>query len=150
MCCRLRHLDVSIPTDCSVEREWANLLFSASISWAFSTVGISNQDPQKWTIRWRFICKQFLVEYNCFTMLCLFVLYNEVNQLYVYIYIYLLPLEPPSYPAIPPLSAITHKHTHKIHKHTYNKGWNQLKCPSIGAVQINYVIATTWRWNYGK
>ena len=27
-----------------------------------------------------------LLEYNCFTMLCQFLLYNEVNQLYVYIY----------------------------------------------------------------
>ena len=26
------------------------------------------------------------MEYNCFAMLCLFLLYNEVNQLYVYIY----------------------------------------------------------------
>ena len=27
-----------------------------------------------------------LLEYNCFKMLCYFLLYNEVNQLYVYIY----------------------------------------------------------------
>ena len=27
-----------------------------------------------------------LLEYNCFTMLCYFLLYNKVNQLYVYIY----------------------------------------------------------------
>ena len=27
-----------------------------------------------------------LLEYNCFTMLCQFLLYNKVNQLYVYIY----------------------------------------------------------------
>ena len=27
-----------------------------------------------------------LLEYNCFTMLCQFLLYSEVNQLYVYIY----------------------------------------------------------------
>ena len=27
-----------------------------------------------------------LLEYNCFTMVCSFLLYNKVNQLYVYIY----------------------------------------------------------------
>ena len=27
-----------------------------------------------------------LLEYNCFTMLCLFLLYNKVNQPYAYIY----------------------------------------------------------------
>ena len=30
--------------------------------------------------------KNFLLEYSCFTMLCQFLLYNKVNQLYVYIY----------------------------------------------------------------
>ena len=38
----------------------------------------------------------FLLEYNCFTMLHWFLPYNNVNQPYVYIY--LLPLEPPSHP----------------------------------------------------
>ena len=27
-----------------------------------------------------------LLEYNCFTMVCYFLLYNKVNQLYIYIY----------------------------------------------------------------
>ena len=27
-----------------------------------------------------------LLEYNCFTMVCQFLLYNKVNQLYIYIY----------------------------------------------------------------
>ena len=36
----------------------------------------------------------FLLESNCFAMLCCFLLYNEVNQLYVYIYF--LHLGPPS------------------------------------------------------
>ena len=40
-----------------------------------------------------------LLEYKCFTMLCKFLLYNKVNQLYVYIYP--LPLEPPSHPPYP-------------------------------------------------
>ena len=37
-----------------------------------------------------------LLEYNCITILYQFPLYNKVNQLYVYIYP--IPLEPPSYP----------------------------------------------------
>ena len=40
---------------------------------------------------------------NCFTMLCQFSLYNKVNQLHVYVYS--LPLEPPSFAPIPPLRA---------------------------------------------
>ena len=45
-----------------------------------------------------------LLEYNCFTMVCYFLLYNKVNQLYVYVYphiSFLLHL-PPTLP-IPPL-----------------------------------------------
>ena len=38
-----------------------------------------------------------LLEYNCFTMLCQFLLYNKVNQLYVYIYPHI-----PSFLHIPP------------------------------------------------
>ena len=30
--------------------------------------------------------KKLLLEYSCFTMLCQFLLYSKVNQLYVYIY----------------------------------------------------------------
>ena len=29
---------------------------------------------------------EFLLEYNCFTMLCQFLTYSKVNQLYIYIY----------------------------------------------------------------
>lgn len=43
----------------------------------------------------------FLSAYDCFTKLCWFSLYSEVNQLYVYIYIYPLLLGPPSHS--PPL-----------------------------------------------
>ena len=32
------------------------------------------------------LIKKLLLEYNCFTMLCKFLLYSRVNQLYVYIY----------------------------------------------------------------
>ena len=51
-----------------------------------------------------------LLEYNCFTMLYYFLLYNKVNQLYIYIYIYphspsLLSLPPTL--LIQPLEVIT-------------------------------------------
>ena len=42
-------------------------------------------------------------EHNCFTALCSFLLYNEVNQLHVYP----LPLEPPSSHPIPHPQVIT-------------------------------------------
>ena len=45
-----------------------------------------------------------LLEYNCFTTLCYFLLYNSVNQLYVYIHP--LPLEPASHPLHPTTEVI--------------------------------------------
>ena len=49
-----------------------------------------------------------LLEYNCFTLLCQFLLYNKVNQLYVYIYPHIPSLLhlPPTLP-IPPLQVVT-------------------------------------------
>ena len=49
-----------------------------------------------------------LLEYNCFTMVCQFLLYNKVNQLYIYIYPHISSLLhlPPTLP-IPPLQVIT-------------------------------------------
>ena len=49
-----------------------------------------------------------LLEYNCFTMVCQFLLYNKVNQLYIYIYPHIssllhLPLTLP----ISPLQVVT-------------------------------------------
>ena len=46
----------------------------------------------------------FNLKYNCFTMLCEILLYNEVNQLYIYTHTYSLsllnspPIPPPSHP----------------------------------------------------
>ena len=50
------------------------------------------------------IFKTSLLKYNCFTMGCQFLLYNKVNQLYVYIYSHISSLLhlPPTLP-IPPL-----------------------------------------------
>ena len=44
-----------------------------------------------------------LLEYNCFTMVCYFLLYNKVNQLYIYICSHISsPLHlPPSHPPYP-------------------------------------------------
>ena len=49
-----------------------------------------------------------LLEYNCFTVVCQFLLYNKVNQLYVYIYLHIPSLLhlPPTLP-IPPLQVVT-------------------------------------------
>ena len=49
-----------------------------------------------------------LLEYNCFTMLCQFLLYNKVNQLYIYIHPHISSLLrlPPTLP-IPPLQVDT-------------------------------------------
>ena len=49
-----------------------------------------------------------LLEYNCFTMVCQFLLYNKVNQVYVYIcpHISSLLCFPPIFP-IPPLQVVT-------------------------------------------
>ena len=49
-----------------------------------------------------------LLEYNCFTMVCQFLLYNKLNQLYIYIYPHISSLLhlPPTLP-IPPLQVVT-------------------------------------------
>ena len=50
-----------------------------------------------------FIFLTSLLEYNSFTMVSYFHLYNKVNQLYIYIYIslYLFPFASPSHPPYP-------------------------------------------------
>ena len=49
-----------------------------------------------------------LLEYNCFTVVCQFLLYNKVNQLYIYIYLHISSLLclPPTL-SIPPLQVVT-------------------------------------------
>ena len=57
-----------------------------------------------------FVSNSFIflkLEYNCFTMLCYFLLYDKVNQIYVYIRP--LPLGPPSHHHIPPFE-VTSEH----------------------------------------
>ena len=57
-----------------------------------------------------------LLEYSCFTMLCQFLLYNKVNQLYVYIHPHIPSLLrlPPTLP-IPPLQVVTkHRADHPV------------------------------------
>ena len=52
-------------------------------------------------LTWFFLTS--LLEYNCFTMVCQFLLYNKVNQLYIYIYPHISSLLrlPPSHPPYP-------------------------------------------------
>ena len=52
-----------------------------------------------------------LLEYNCFIMLCQFLLYSKVNQLYVYIY----PISHPSCISLPPFLSHTSKWSQQIH-----------------------------------
>ena len=47
---------------------------------------------------YRYIFLTSLLDYNCFTMVCYFLLYNKANQLYIYIY----PISPPSCVSHPP------------------------------------------------
>ena len=58
--------------------------------------------------RVRFFFSTSLLEYNCFTMVCQFLLYNKMNQLYIYIYPHISSFLclPPTLP-IPPLQVIT-------------------------------------------
>ena len=48
-----------------------------------------------------------LLEYNCFTMVCQFLLYSKVNQLYIYIYPHISLLHLPPTLTIPPLQVVT-------------------------------------------
>ena len=50
-----------------------------------------------------------LLEYNCLTMVCQFLLYNKVNQLYIYIHPHLSSLLhlPPSHPPYPTPQVVT-------------------------------------------
>ena len=65
-----------------------------------------------------------LLGYNCFTLLCQLLLYNKVNQLYVYIYPHIPSLLrlPPTLP-IPPLQVVT---KHKLISLCYAAASHQL------------------------
>ena len=76
------------------------------ISTLYPNLGVKEKCVQKSMLKCYHIFFQLyflivLLEYSCFscTTLCWFLLYNEVNQLCVYIYP--LPLEPPLSPAPP-------------------------------------------------
>ena len=61
----------------------------------------------------------FLLRYNCFTMQCQFMLYNKVNQLYVYIYPISWIFPPTSHPSRSPQST-------KLSSLRYTAGSHQL------------------------
>ena len=55
-----------------------------------------------------------LLEYNCFTVVCQFLRYNKVNQLYIYIYPHISSLlHLPTTLPIPPFQVVT-KHRHDL------------------------------------
>ena len=60
--------------------------------------------PFKQFLKCYFFFLTSLLEYNCFTMVCQFLLYNKVNQLYIYIYPHVSSLLclPPTLPIPPP------------------------------------------------
>ena len=80
------------------------ILFSAS--WIF-TLCLQSRVSSSVEISFFFFLTSFL-ESNCFTMVCQFLLYNKVNQLYIYIYPHIPSLLrlPPTLP-IPPLQVVT-------------------------------------------
>ena len=57
----------------------------------------------EWILMFSFFFLTSLLEYNCFTMVCYFLLYNKVNQLYIYICSPISSLLhlPPSHPPYP-------------------------------------------------
>ena len=59
--------------------------------------------PRHWPFIYIYIFLTSLLEYNCFTMMCWFLPYNQVNQLYVYTYPHISSLLrlPPSHPPYP-------------------------------------------------
>ena len=85
------------------------LLISKPHSWVLWGCGY-NQKHHNLPV-YIFVCVFFLtslLEYNCFTVVCQFLLYNKVNQLYIYIYPHIPSLLclPPTLP-IPPLQVVT-------------------------------------------
>ena len=69
--------------------------------------------------------KKKLLEYNCFTILCQFLCYSKMNQLYVYIYP--LPLGPPSQ-LLPQYTVSIHTEKTIIQKDVY---FNFFYCSTI-------------------
>ena len=64
--------------------------------------------PVRMNLNFFFFFLTSLLEYNCFTMLCSFLVFNKVNQLYIYIYPHIPSLLrlPPTLP-IPPFQVVT-------------------------------------------
>ena len=80
----------------------------------------------------------FLLGYSCFTMLCQFLLYDEVNQLSVYIYP--LPLGSPSLPP-PPIQPIQVITEHQAELPVLYSRFPQAICFTYGSVFMSVPIS---------
>ena len=70
-------------------------------AWQAPVYGVAESDTSE-RLTLSLLFAPLKLEYMCLAMLCQFLLYNEANQLYVYIYP--ISLEPPSHPnPIPPI-----------------------------------------------
>ena len=76
----------------------------------------------------------FLLQYNCFTLLCYFPLYSEVYQPYAYMYS--LPVRPPSHPS---LSFRPHQVITEL----------CAQLPVLYIQQLSSYLCCTWEWTYG-
>ena len=79
------------------------------------------------------------LEYNYFTMLCQFLLYNKVNQLYVYIYPHIpFSLEPPSHLPIPHLQVVT---KHQVDLPVLCSSFPLAICFAFGSVYMSMLLS---------
>ena len=74
---------------------------AGNISWRKGDLQICVALCQSWTNSFFFFFFTSLLEYNCFTMVCQFLLSNKVNQLYMCPHISSLLHLPPSHPPYP-------------------------------------------------
>ena len=104
---------------------------SNSMSWSISQMCFSES----------FFIYFFFLGYSCFTVLCWFLLYNKMNQLYIYRY--LLPLGPPhTHPHPAPLG----HHSTKLHSLCYIAASHWLSVLHMGVYILicsNYVSIPT-------